>query len=141
MPHEDVSESAKYYANRRRKPIKFTKGEQIFLKVSPMRGIMPFGKQHKRSPKYVGPFEIIELIGPVAHRLALPDYMTGVHDVFHVSMLHKYIGDASHVLRHQMIEVMLEVKYEVKLEKILDRQEKELRNKKILLVKVQWNDH
>ena len=108
----------------RRKPIEFTIEEQVFLKVSPMRGIMRFGKKGKLSPRYVGPFEILERIDPVAFRLAFPNSMTGVHDVFYVSMPRKYIRDPSHVLRHQEIEVTPEVKYKVQPEKILDRQEK-----------------
>ena len=131
----------KNYADKRRKPIEFTVGEQVFLKVSPMRGIMRFGKKGKLSPRYVGPFEILERIGPVAYRLALPPSMMGVHDVFHVSMLRKYIRDPSHVIQHQEIEIMPEVKYEAQPERILDRQEKKLRNKTIPLVKVQWKNH
>ena len=72
----------------------------------------------------------------MAYRHALPNSMIGVHDVFHVSMLRKYIRDPSHLLRHQEIEVTLEVKYKAQLEKILDHQEKKLCNKKIPLVKV-----
>ena len=130
----------KNYADKRRKPLEFTVGEQVFLKVSPMRGIMRFGKKGKLSPRYVGPFEILERIGPVAYRLALPPSMTGVHDVFHVSMLRKYIRDPSHVIQHQEIEITPEVKYEAQPERILDRQEKKLRNKTIPLVKVQWKN-
>ena len=81
-------------------------------------------KKHKLSRRFVGPFEIIERIGPVEYQLALPDSMTGVYDVFHVSMLRKYIRDPSHVLQHQEIKVTQEVKYKVQPEKILDRQEK-----------------
>ena len=113
----------------------------MFLKVSPMRAILWFGKKGKLSPKYVRPFKIIKRIGPLAYRLALPNSMTGVHDVFHISMLCKYIRSPSSVLQYQEIEVTPEVKYEVQPEKILDRQEKELRNKKIPLVKVQWKNH
>ena len=85
---------------------------------------MRFGKKGKLSPWYVGPFKIIEQIGPVAYQLALPDSMIGVHDVFNFSMLRKYIRDPSHVLQHQEIKVTQEVKYKVQPEKILDRQEK-----------------
>ena len=89
-----------------------------------MRGILQFGKKGKLSPRYVGPLKIIKRIGPVAYQLVMPDSMTGVHDVFHISMLFKYIRDPFHVLQNQEIEVTPELKYEVQLEKILDRQEK-----------------
>ena len=72
----------------------------MFLKILPMRGVMRFGKKGKLSPRYVRPFKILERISPVAYRLALPDSMTGVHNVFNVSILRKYIQDLSHVLRH-----------------------------------------
>ena len=102
---------------------------------------MRFGKKGKLSPRYIGLFEILEQIGPVVYWLALPPSITGVHDVFHVSMLRKYVWDSSHVIQHQEIEVTPEVRYEVQPEKILDRQEKKLRNKTIPLVKVQWKNH
>ena len=70
----------------------------MFLKVSPMKGVMRFGKKEKLAPRYVGPFEILERIGMVANRLALPPNMSQVHPVFHVSMLRKCISDSSHVL-------------------------------------------
>ena len=88
--HRKTSQSRqKNYADKRRKPIEFTVGEQVFLKVSPKRGIMRFGKKGKLSPRYVGPFKILERIGPVAYRLALPPSLIGVHNVFHVSMLRR----------------------------------------------------
>ena len=88
----------KSYADQRRRPLEFEVGEHVFLKISPMRGIMRFGKKGKLSPRFVGPFEILERVGVVAYRLALPPSMFGVHDVFHISMLRKYIRDPSHVL-------------------------------------------
>ena len=102
---------------------------------------MRFGKKGKLSPRFVGPFEILERVGVVAYRLALPPSMSGVHDVFHVSMLRKYIRDPSHVLPHQEFEITPEVKYEVKPLRILDHMEKVLINKTIPLVKVMWNNH
>ena len=83
----------------RRRPLEFEIGDKVFLKVAPIRGIMRFGKKGKLSPRYVGPFEVLERIGAVAYRLALPPPMAGVHDVFHVSMLRKYVADPSHILQ------------------------------------------
>ena len=68
-------------------------GEQVLLKVSPMKGVMRFGKRGKISPRYIGPFEVLKHVGEVAYKLALPPELSGVHPVFHVSMLKRYHGD------------------------------------------------
>ena len=71
----------------RRRPLEFEVGDHVFLKVMPKRRVVGFDKRGKLSPRFIGPFEILERIGIVAYRLALPLSMTGVHEVFHVSML------------------------------------------------------
>ena len=131
----------KSYADKRRRPLEFEAGEKVFLKVSPMRGVMRFGKKGKLSPRYVGPFEILERVGKAAYRLALPPSMSNLHDVFHVSMLRKYMSDPSHVLQDQEVEVSPDIRYEESAVAILDRKEKVLRNKTIPLVKVLWKSH
>ncbi|KAD3640600.1 hypothetical protein E3N88_29823 [Mikania micrantha] len=75
------------YADKWRKPLEFKVGDRVMLKVSPWKGVVRFGKKGKLAPRYVGPFEITERIGPVAYKLRLPDELSGVHDVFHVSNL------------------------------------------------------
>jgi len=131
----------KSYADKRRRPLEFQVGDKVFLKVSPMRGVMRFGKKGKLSPRYTGPFEILERIGVVAYRLALPPSMSHLHNVFHVSMLRKYVEDSFHVLPVHEVEVSENVQYEEPAVAILDRKEKVLRNKVIPLVKVQWKRH
>ena len=64
----------------------------------PKRGVVRFGKRGKLSPRFIGPFEILEKVGTVAYRLALPLNMSGVHEVFHVSMLRRYTPDPTHVV-------------------------------------------
>ncbi|KAL9254229.1 Transposon Ty3-I Gag-Pol polyprotein-like protein [Drosera capensis] len=88
----------KSHADVRRRPLEFLVGNHIFLKVSPTKGVMRFGKKGKLSPRYIGPFEILERIGEVAYRLALPVGLAGIHDVFHVSMLRKYEPDPKHAI-------------------------------------------
>ena len=83
----------------KRKDIEFNVGDKIFLKISPWKGIVQFGKRRKLSPRFIGPYEIVERIGPVAYQLALPPELSRVYDVFHVSMLRKYRSDPSHVLK------------------------------------------
>ncbi|KAJ0827576.1 putative nucleotidyltransferase, Ribonuclease H [Helianthus annuus] len=79
----------KSYADRRRKPLEFQVGDRVLLKVSPWKGVIRFGKTGKLAPRYVGPFKIVERIGKVAYRLALPPELGNVHPTFHVSNLKK----------------------------------------------------
>ncbi|KAL5553746.1 hypothetical protein UlMin_041147 [Ulmus minor] len=95
----------------------------------------------KLSPRYIGPFEILERIGKVAYKLALPSELASVHNVFHVSMLRKYVSDPSHVLESEPIEVREDLTYQEQPVQILDRKDKALRNKVIPLVKVLWRNH
>ncbi|KAL5570682.1 hypothetical protein UlMin_020279 [Ulmus minor] len=104
-------------------------------------GVMRFGKKGKLSPRFIGPFEILERVGKVAYKLALPPELSSVHNVFHVSMLKKYVSDPSHVLEHEPIQVNEDLTYEEKPVQILDRKDKTLRNKVIPLVKVLWRNH
>ena len=128
----------KSYADRRRRELEFEVSDFVFLKVSPMKGVHRFGLKGKLSPRYIGPFEVIERIGPVAYRLRLPESMSQVHDVFHVSTLRKCLSDPSQVTTVEAIPVQEDLTYEETPVQILDRKEKVLRNKSIPLVKVLW---
>ena len=88
----------KSYANLKRKYIKYEVGDKVFFKVSPWMKILKFGNKGKLSPRFIGPYEILERIGPVAYRLALPHELAKLHDVFHISMLQRYPSDESHIL-------------------------------------------
>ena len=83
----------KSYTDRRCRPLEFEVGDHVFLKVMPTRGVVRFGKRGKLAPRYTGPFEILEREGTVVYRLALPPSFSGVHEVFHISMLRKYTPD------------------------------------------------
>ncbi|KAL5569249.1 hypothetical protein UlMin_025824 [Ulmus minor] len=109
--------------------------------IAPMKGVMRFGKRGKLSPRYIGPFEILERVGKVAYRLALPPDLSLVHNVFHVFMLKKYVPDPTHVLDHEPIKVHEDLTYEEQPVQILDRKEKTLHNKAIPLVKVLWRNY
>nr|GFA03465.1 hypothetical protein [Tanacetum cinerariifolium]GFA03475.1 hypothetical protein [Tanacetum cinerariifolium] len=82
----------KSYDDKRRKPLEFIVGDYFLLKVSPWKGVVRFRKKGKLAPRFVGPFEIIEKVGPVACRLDLPEELNGVHDTFHVSNLKKRVN-------------------------------------------------
>ena len=83
------------YADRKVRDLEFMEGEQVLLKVSPMKGVMRFGKRGKLSLRYIGRFEVLKRMGKVAYELALPPGLSGVHPVFHVSMLKRYHGDGN----------------------------------------------
>nr|GEZ57995.1 reverse transcriptase domain-containing protein [Tanacetum cinerariifolium] len=85
----------KSYADNRQKPLDFSFGDKVLLKVSPRKGVVRFGKRSKLSPRYVGPFEIVERVGPVAYLLRLPQELVGVHDAFHMSNLKKCLADVN----------------------------------------------
>ncbi|KAL0546096.1 hypothetical protein IC582_016001 [Cucumis melo] len=131
----------KSYADVRRKDLEFDVGDKVFLKVSPMKGVLRFERRGKLSPRFVGPFDILERIGPVAYRLALPPSLSAVHDVFHVSMLRKYVTDPSHVVDYEPLEIDENLSYTEQPVEVLAREVKMLRNREIPLVKVLWRNH
>ena len=131
----------KSYADKRRRDLQFNVGDRVFLKVSPWKGVLRFRRRGKLRPRYIGPYEIIAIVGPVAYRLDLPPELSKVHNVFHVSMLRKYIPDPSHVLRDQPVELKDNLTYKEQPMQIVDRREQILRNKVIPLVKVLWGNH
>ncbi|KAL4023207.1 hypothetical protein IC575_016958 [Cucumis melo] len=131
----------KSYADVRRKDLEFEIGDKVFLKVAPMKGVLRFERRGKLSPRFVGPFEILERIGPVAYRLALPPSLSAVHDVFHISMLRKYVPDPSHVVDYEPLEIDENLSYVEQPVEVLAREVKTLRNKQIPLVKVLWRNH
>ncbi|WMV14374.1 hypothetical protein MTR67_007759 [Solanum verrucosum] len=102
-------------------------GENALLKVSPMKWVMRFGKKGKLIPRYIGPFEIFDYVGPIAYRLALPPNLSGVHPKFHVSMLKRYHGDGDYLIKWDSIVLDKDLQYEEELVTILDRYVSKLR--------------
>ncbi|XP_060182259.1 uncharacterized protein LOC132611921 [Lycium barbarum] len=103
--------------------------------------IMRFGQKGKLSPRFIGPYEVLERVGPVAYKLALPQELDKIHNVFHVSMLRIYHSDPSHFLPIESIEVTPDLTYEEEPVQILAHDTKELRNKEIPLEKFLWRNH
>ena len=104
----------------------------------PKRGVVRFGKRGKLSSRFIGPFEILERVGTVAYRLALPPSMSGVHEVFHLSMLRRYTPDPAHVVDWGKIEVDTDGTFEEGPVRIMDSRDQVLRHKTVRLVKVLW---
>ncbi|TYK19410.1 pol protein [Cucumis melo var. makuwa] len=118
----------KSYADVRRNDLEFDMGDMVFLKVASMKGVLRFEKKERLSLRFVGPFEILKQIGPVAYRLALPPSFSAVHDVFHVSMLRKYVPDPTHVVDFKQLQIDENLSYEEQHVEILAREVKRLRN-------------
>ena len=131
----------KSYADNRRRDLQFEIGDRVFLKISPWKGVLRFGKRGKLNPRYIGPYEIVSKVGPVVYRLKLPPELSRIHDTFHVLMLRKYIPDPSHMLREQPMQLKENMTYEETPVQIVDRKEHVLGSKVIPLVKVLWKNH
>ncbi|XP_058071229.1 uncharacterized protein LOC131220297 [Magnolia sinica] len=131
----------KRYADTRRRDLEFEVGDHVLLRISPMKGVLHFGKKGKLAPRYIGPFQFLDHIGPVAYRLALPTLLTEVHNVFHVFMLKKYIPDPTHVIWWQHVELKDNATYILRPTQILNKKEQVLRNEVIPLVKVLWTHY
>ena len=125
----------------RHRPLEFEVGDHVFLKVMPKRGVVRFGKCGKLSPRFIGPFVILKRVGTVAYRLALPPSTSGIHEVFHVSMLWKYTSDPAHVVDWGQIEVDTDGTFEEGPVCIVDSRDQVLRRKTVRLVKVLWRHY
>ena len=130
----------KRYANKRQRPLEFQVSDNVFLKVAPVKGLMRFGNKGKLSPRFIGPFKILDRVGNVSYRLALLPSLSRIHNVFHVSILKKYVLDSSHELDYKPLQLEEDLTYEERPIQILDMKIKELRNKKIPLIKVLWRN-
>ena len=102
---------------------------------------LSFGRKGKLSPRFIGPYEVLEKVGPIAYRLALPPELAKLHDVFHVSMLRRYRSDPSYILPVQDIQVQEDFTFDEEPKAVLDSEIRQLRNKQIPLVKVLWQHH
>ncbi|KAL2246181.1 UNVERIFIED_CONTAM: Transposon Ty3-I Gag-Pol polyprotein [Sesamum indicum] len=102
---KEAQDRQKSYVDKHQREMEYQVGEKVFLKVSPWRGILSFGKQGKLSPRYIGRYEILERVGPLAYRLALPTELSQIHDVFHISMIRRYRSDPSHILHEPEMEI------------------------------------
>ncbi|WMV19088.1 hypothetical protein MTR67_012473 [Solanum verrucosum] len=111
----------KYYADVRRRNLEFEIDDWVFLKVSPMKGVMRFGKKGKLSPRFVGSYRILKRVGNVANELEFPAELATVHTVFHISLLKKYVGDLASIVPLKSVVVKDSLTYEEVLVEILDR--------------------
>ena len=114
-------------------------GEHVFLRVTPTKGVGKVLKVKKLTPRFIGPYEVLERIGEVAYRIALPPLLANLHNVFHVSQLRRYIHDPSHVIAADAVQLKDNLTFEALPKRIEDRRVKQLRGKELPLVKVIWS--
>jgi len=131
----------KSYFDKRRDPLQFEVGNHVYLRVSPTRGVQRFGVKGKLAPRYVGPYEIIEICGPVAYRVRLPPQLSAIHDIFHVSQLKKCVRVPTEIVEQEDIRVEPDLSYVEYPIKVLDRKERVTRRKVVKMYKIQWSHH
>jgi len=133
-----AQERQAHYANRRRRDLEFAEGDHVWLRITPTTGVGRIVRPKKLSPRYVGPFQILQRVGPVAYRLALSPDLSRLHDVFHVSQLRKYVPDPTHILTYNPVSLEENLTLQLEPVEILEASVKQLRSKRIPLVKVLW---
>nr|GEW86463.1 retrotransposon protein, putative, Ty3-gypsy subclass [Tanacetum cinerariifolium] len=129
------------YVDHHRRALEFKHKDRVFIKVSSCRSVRSFGLKGKLSPRFFGPFKILDRVGEVSYRLALPLQLSHVHNVFHVSLLRGYNYHPYHVIQYPFDKIRKDLSFAEEPEAILDRQERVMRNKTIPLVKVLWKNH
>ncbi|GJV92817.1 putative reverse transcriptase domain-containing protein [Tanacetum coccineum] len=134
-----VRDRQKSYADKRRRPLEFEVRDKVMLKVAPWKGVMRFGKCGKLNPHYIGPFQIIERIRPVAYRLELPQELSRVHNVFHICNLKKCLSDDTLIISLEEIQLDDKLNFVEEPVEIMDHEVKQLKRSRIPIVKVCWN--
>ena len=129
----------KSYADVRRCDLEFGVRDQLLLRVSPIKGVVRFGTKGKLSPRYIGPFLILTRIGKLAYRLDLSESTREVHNVFHVSILRKYLRDPEHEIVLEPLSLKRDLTFESRPIRILEESERVLRHRTIKYVKVLWS--
>ncbi|GKA79800.1 hypothetical protein Tco_0786396 [Tanacetum coccineum] len=129
----------KSYANIRRKPMVFQVGDRVMLKVSPLKGVVLFGKRGKLNPRYVGPFKVIKRVRTIAYKLELPPQLSRVHNTFHVSNLKKCLSDESLVIPLEGLRVDDKLHFVEEPVEVMDHEIKQLKRSRIPIIKVRWN--
>jgi hypothetical protein len=119
----------------------FTVGDHVYLRVSPMRGVMRFVIKGMLAPRYIGPFLILEMLGALAYKLELPPSVVGVHDVFHVSQLNKCLKAPTDIVVNNVAHLKADLSYPEHPIKLLGQQNQVMRRRTIHFYKVQWILH
>ncbi|GKA89289.1 hypothetical protein Tco_0811101 [Tanacetum coccineum] len=129
----------KSYADLKRKPMEFQVGDKVMLKVSPWKWVVRFGKRRKLNPRYVGPFKVLEKVGSVAYKLELPEELSRVHNMFHVSNLKNCYADEPLGVPLDGLQFDDKLQFVEEPVKIMDCEVKQLRRSHVPIIKVRWN--
>ena len=131
----------KNYADKRCKPLYFQVRDHVYLKVSPMTGVTRFGVNGKLAPRYIGLFPILEQCGPVAYRLQLPETLSAVHNVFHVSQLKKCLRVLDRTIEVKDVTLEPDLTYLEHPIQVLDQKDRVTRRRTLKIYKIQLNQH
>jgi hypothetical protein len=129
------------YANKRHRPLEFEVGDNVYLRVSPMKGVKRFGMKGKLSPRYIGPLPILEKCGTVAYKLDLLPSLVGVHNTFHVSQLRKCLKASMDIVLPEVTLLEADLSYPEHRMKVLDQKDHVTRRKTIKFFKIQYSNH
>ncbi|GJX73645.1 hypothetical protein Tco_0312240 [Tanacetum coccineum] len=139
LKHSIAHSHQKSYADVRHKPMEFSVGDMVMLKASLWKGVIHFGKHGKLSPRYVGPFKVIDRIDPVVYKLELPNELRRIHNTFHVSNLKKYLADENLIIPLEEIQLDDKLHFIEEPVEIMDREVKQLKQSRIPIVQIRWN--
>ncbi|KAK1642370.1 hypothetical protein QYE76_060175 [Lolium multiflorum] len=136
----------KSYADKRRREMTFEIGDFVYLKVSPLKGMQRFQLKGKLAPRYVGPFKVLSRRGEVSYQLELPEEMSAVHDVFHISLLRKCleVPEKTEVFKnidHRSVDINKDLTYREVPIRILEEAYRTTRTRSIKFLKIQWSNH
>jgi hypothetical protein len=137
----DAQAHQKSYADKRRQPLYFQVEDYVYLKVSPMKGVSRFKVKGKLAPWYIGPFPILEQCGPVAYRLQLPETLSAVHNVFHVSQLKKCLRVLDQTVEVADVSLEPDLTYSEHPIRVLDQKDRITRRRTLKFYNIQWNQH
>ena len=132
-------------ADQHKRPLDLEVGKRVLLKISPMRGVLRLGRRSKLSPRFVGPFRVLEKVNPTAYRLELPPKLGRIHDVFHVSQLCPFEEPAEGqaqvpIVPIRNVTLAEDLTYEARPLRIIERKMLQLRSRLIPQVRIQWDN-
>nr|GFA96588.1 putative reverse transcriptase domain-containing protein [Tanacetum cinerariifolium] len=119
--------------------MEFQVGDKVMLKVSPWKGVVRFGKRGKLNPRFVGPFKVIERVGPVSYKLEIPEELSRVHNTFHVSNLKMCYANEPLAVSLDGLHFDDKLQFVEEPVEIIDHEVKRLMNSRVPIVKVRWN--
>jgi hypothetical protein len=136
-----VQSHQKSYTDKRRRPLEFEVGDHVYIRVSPIKGVRRFNNKGKLTPRYIGPYSIIDKYEPTLYQVELPSKPSGVHNMFHVSQLKGCLKPPTDVVVEDTISLEPDLTYKTHPIKVLDQQDRVTHNKTTQFYKIQWNDH